>query len=357
MKKSYPKPVVAGLASYGMSGIVFHAPLLHAHPGFFLKSVVQRSRRDAGDRYPGIKIEKDFKGLLQDDEIELIIVNATNDTHLSFTKSALEAGKHVIVEKPFVNTVKDGRLLLELAEKTGKVLSVFQNRRWDSDFLTVQKVVKTGLLGRIVEYIGSFDRYRNFIQENTWKEDTGPGSGLLYNLGPHLIDQALVLFGNPEALQADIRKVRTGTKVDDYFDISLYYPGLKARVHSSYLVREPFPRFTLHGTSGSFIKYGLDPQEEALKAGGIPGSPGWGIEDESIRGILNTEWKGIHIQGKITSEHGDYLAYYENIYEAIRNGRPLSVPARESLANIYVIEKAFESIWEGKVVSLELHNL
>lgn len=357
MKKSYTKPVITGLASYGMSGMVFHAPLLEAHPGFVLKSVVQRNRSTAVDRYPGIKIEKDFRGLLQDDEIELIIVNATNDTHLSFTKSALEAGKHVVVEKPFVNTVRDGKLLLELAEKTGKVLSVFQNRRWDSDFLTVQKVVKTGILGRIVEYIGSFDRYRNFIQENTWKEDTGPGSGLLYNLGPHLIDQVLVLFGNPEVLQADIRKVRTGTRVDDYFDINFYYPGLKARIHSSYLVREPFPRFTLHGTSGSFIKYGLDPQEEALKSGGIPGSPGWGIEDESIQGILNTEWKGLHIKGKIASEKGDYLAYYENIYEAIRHDRPLAVPARESLANIHVIEKAFESTWEGKAVALEIHNL
>jgi scyllo-inositol 2-dehydrogenase (NADP+) len=353
---SYKNPIVTGLASYGMSGMVFHAPLLQAHPGFLLKSVVQRTREDARDRYPGIRIEKNFEGLLNDEEIELIIVNATNDTHLPFTKSALEAGKHVIVEKPFVNTVNEGKLLLELAEKTGKILSVFQNRRWDSDFLTVQKIVKAGFLGRIVEFIGSFDRYRNFIQDNTWKEDTGPGSGLLYNLGPHLIDQVLVLFGHPESLQADIRKIRTGTKVDDYFDISFYYPDLKARVHSSYLVREPFPRFTLHGTAGSFMKYGLDPQEDALKAGGLPGTPDWGAEDKTLRGSLNTEIEGIHIKGKVTSEHGDYLAYYENIFEAIRNGRPLAVPGRESLDNIYIIEKAFESAGEGKVVSLDMKN-
>ncbi|MBR9999362.1 MAG: Gfo/Idh/MocA family oxidoreductase [Cyclobacteriaceae bacterium] len=345
--------VVAGMASFGMSGMVFHGPLLNAHPGFHLKSVVQRNRSNAREFYPDIRIEKDFQRLLMDDEIELIIVNATNDTHFPFTRSALEAGKHVVVEKPFVNKVKEGVQLLELAEKTGRILSVFQNRRWDSDFLTVQKIVRAGFLGRIVEFIASFDRYRNFIQEDTWKEDTGPGSGLLYNLGPHLIDQVLVLFGHPEALYADIRQVRSGTKVDDYFDISLYYPGLKARVHSSYLVREPFPRFTLHGNSGSFVKFGLDPQEDALKAGGIPGSAGWGIEDKSIHGWLNSEIEGIHVEGKVSSERGDYLAYYDNIYAAIRNDKPLTVPAKESLYNIYIIEKAFESSRGGKVISLE----
>lgn len=350
----YDQKIVAGMASFGMSGLVFHGPLLDAHPGFHLKSVVQRRKSNAKDHYPDIKIESSFDQLLEDDEIELIVVNATNDTHFQFTESALEAGKHVIVEKPFVNTFREGLQLIESAESKNLILSVFQNRRWDSDFLTAQKIVKAGFLGKIVEFIGSFDRYRNYIQENTWKEDTGPGSGLLYNLGPHLIDQVLVLFGPPEALYADIRKVRTGTRVDDFFDINLIYPEMKARVHSSYLVREPFPRFTLHGTLGSFVKYGLDPQEADLKAGGIPGSVGWGAEDKSIRGWLNTEIEGIHVQGKVTSEPGNYLAYYDNIYNAIRSKKSLSVPARESLMNIYIIEKAFESLREGKVVSLDL---
>jgi predicted dehydrogenase len=350
----YDEKIITGMASFGMSGLVFHGPLLEAHPGFHLKSVVQRSKSDAKDHYPEINIVRSFDQLLKDDEIKLIVVNATNDTHFPFTKSALKAGKHVIVEKPFVNTVSEGLQLIELAENKNRILTVFQNRRWDSDFLTVQKIVKAGFLGKIVEFIGSFDRYRNYIQEKTWKEDTGPGSGLLYNLGPHLIDQVLVLFGHPEAVYADIRKVRKGTRVDDYFDIDLHYPEMKARVHSSYLVREPFPRFTLHGTLGSFIKYGLDPQETALKAGGIPGSAGWGMEDESIRGWLNTEIERIHVQGKVTSEPGNYLAYYDNIYDTIRNNKPLSVTAKESLLNIHIIEKAFESMKDDIVVALDM---
>jgi predicted dehydrogenase len=337
-----------------MSGWVFHGPLLNAHPGFHLKSVVQRSKSDAKDHYPGIRIERSFEQLLSDDEIELVVINATNETHYPFTRSALKAGKHVVVEKPFVNTVKEGAELIELAESRNLILSVFQNRRWDSDFITVSKIVKAGFLGRVVEFLSHFDRYRNYIQGNTWKEDTGPGSGLLYNLGPHLIDQVLVLFGNPEALQADIRKVRQGTRVDDYFDICLYYADLKTRVHSSYLVREPYPRFSIHGTLGSFIKYGLDPQEAALKAGGKPDSEGWGTEDESIWGWLNSEIDDIHIRGKVTSEQGNYMAYYDNIYEAIRNKKPLEVTAGESLLNIYIIEKAFESVLKAKTIPLQL---
>ncbi len=338
------------MASFGMSGLVFHGPLLYAHPGFKLKSVLQRAKSTAKDHYPDINIVRSYNELIKDDSIELIIVNATNETHFPFTKLALETGKHVVVEKPFTNTVKEGLELIELADKKNLTLSVFQNRRWDSDFLTVQQIVKEKMLGDIVEFVGSFDRYRNFIQDDTWKEETGPGSGLLYNLGPHLIDQVLVLFGKPDLISADIRKIRKGTLVNDFFDIGLYYDKLKARVHSSYLVREPFPRFVLHGTLGSFVKYGLDPQEADLKVGGIPGSPGWGIEDEVIRGEINTEIHGIHLKGKVTSKPGNYLAFYDTIYETIREKKRLFVPAVESLMNIYIIELAIESAKKGKVM-------
>jgi scyllo-inositol 2-dehydrogenase (NADP+) len=356
MEINNPK-IITGMASFGMSGLVFHGPLLNAHPGFHLKSVVQRNKSDAKDHYPEIRIEPSFDRLLIDDEIELVIVNAINSTHFPFASEALKAGKHVVVEKPFVNKVSEGNQLIDLAKQHGRILSVFQNRRWDSDFLTVKKVVDSGLLGRIVEFDSHFDRYRNYIQENTWKEDTGPGSGLLYNLGPHLIDQVLLLFGDPEALHADIRKVRAGTRVDDFFDISLIYPGLKARVHSSYLVREPFPRFSLHGTLGSFIKYGLDPQEAALKAGGIPGGDHWGMEEDSIHGWLNTEISNLHIRGKISSEAGNYLAYYDNIRDAIRHNKPLAVPAGESLKNIYILQKAFESSKTGDTIALDMSGM
>jgi predicted dehydrogenase len=195
----------------------------------------------------------------------------------------------------------------------------------------------------LVEFNESFDRYRNYIQENTWKEKIGPGSGLLYNLGPHLLDHAIILFGEPDAVFGDIRIVRTGSIVDDYFEITLYYPELKVQVHSSYLVREPNPRFVLHGTEGSFVKYGLDVQEADMKAGMIPGIEGWGEEPEEIWGTLNTRIEGLDFYGQIQSMPGNYLAFYDNIFEAIRNGADLEVTADQALMNIHAIELAKES--------------
>ncbi len=341
------------MASFGMSGLVFHGPLLQAHPGFLLKSVLQRTKDTAKAHYPQTEVVRSFDDLLKDDAIELVIVNATNETHYPMARAALEAGKHVVLEKPFTNTVKEGLQLVALAARKGKVLSAFQNRRWDSDFLTVQKIINEKLLGRVVEFVGNFDRYRNYIQENTWKEESGPGSGLLYNLGPHLIDQVFVLFGAPSGVWGDIRKIRSGTRVDDYFDITLHYEGVKARVHSSYLVREPYPRFVLHGTEGSFVKYGLDKQEADLKAGLIPGTAGWGVEPEGLWGILNTTINTLPFRGRVESEPGNYLSFYDNIYEAIRNKKPLEVPAMESLWNVYAIELARESAKKGKMMPFD----
>jgi predicted dehydrogenase len=303
-------PIQTGLVSFGMSGQVFHGPLLDTHPGFYIKSVLERTSSRSSDKYPHIQIVRSLDELLKDDELELIIVNATNDTHYPISKEALEAGKHVIVEKPFTNTAEEG-----------------------------QNLIKLGL----VEFIGNFDRYRNFIQENTWKEKTGPGSGLLYNLGPHLIDQAITLFGEPDAIHGDIRIVRTGGIVDDYFEVTLYYPDFKAQLHSSYLVREPNPRFILHGTEGSFVKYGLDVQEADMKAGIIPGIDGWGEEPEEMWGILNTTIDGLDVNGHIQSIPGNYLGFYNNIFDTIRNGAALDVTPEQALMNIHAIELAIES--------------
>jgi len=342
--------IVAALTSFGMSGLVFHGPLLEAHPGFRLKSVLQRTRDTAKDKYPDIEIVRAIEDLIHDPEVELVVINATNDTHYPHASMALEAGKHVILEKPMTNTIDEGKALIALARKKRLVLSVFQNRRWDSDFLTIRKIVDEGLLGRIVEFNSNFDRYRNYIQPNTWKEDPGPGSGLLYNLGPHLIDQAIVLFGIPEAVSADIRSLRTNSKVDDFFEIYLHYDGVKVRLHSSYLVREPYPRFTIHGTLGSFVKYGLDVQEAALKVGEVPGSPGWGKEQEHLWGTLNTEVNGEHVVKKVQSETGNYMSFYDNIFGAIRNNVDLMVTPQEALLNIHVIELAFQSSKEGRTI-------
>jgi len=266
--------IVTALTSFGMSGLVFHGPLVEAHPEFQLKSVLQRTKDTSKEKYENIQIKRTVEELIDDPEVELVVVNATNDTHYAHARMALEAGKHVVIEKPMTNTIEEGKVLINLARQKDLVLSVFQNRRWDSDFLTIQKILDDNLLGRIVEFNGIWDRYRNYIQPNTWKEETGPGSGLLYNLGPHLIDQAIVLFGIPEAVYADIRIFRSDSKVNDFFEIYLHYDDVKVRLHSSYLVREPYPRFTIHGTLGSFVKYGLDVQEANLKVGEIPGKTG-----------------------------------------------------------------------------------
>jgi len=336
-------PIQTGLVSFGMSSQVFHGPLLDTHPGFNIKSILERTTNKSTEKYPDVKIVRSLDELLKDDEIELIIVNATNDTHYSFSKDALSAGKHVVVEKPFTNTVKEGQELIDLAKEKKLMLSVFQNRRWDSDYLTVKKVIENNWCGRLVEFIGSFDRYRNYIQENTWKEKGGPGSGLLYNLGPHLIDQALTLFGEPDAIHGDIRIVRTGGVVDDYFEVTLYYPDFKAQLHSSYLVREPNPRFILHGTEGSFVKYGLDVQEADMKAGMIPGVEGWGEEPESMWGTLNATIDELDFDGQIQSLPGNYLRYYDNIFDVIRNNAQLEVTPEQALMNINAIELARES--------------
>ena len=347
------KRIVAGLTSFGMSGLVFHGPLMTAHSGFQLKSVLQRKKDTAKDKYPDIEIVRTIEDLAGDPEIELIVINATNDTHFTHARIALEAGKHVIVEKPMTNTVDEGRTLIQLAREKGLVLSVFQNRRWDSDFLTIRKILEDGLLGRIVEFNNNFDRYRNYIQPNTWKEETGPGSGLLYNLGPHLIDQAIVLFGIPEAVSADIRTIRTDSKVDDFFEIYLQYEEVKVRLHSSYLVREPYPRFVIHGTLGSFVKYGLDVQEANLKVGDIPGSPGWGTEEEPLWGTLNTEIDGEPVVKKVQSEAGNYMLFYDNIYGAIRNNVDLEVRPQEALLNIHAIELAIQSSRERRMLPFD----
>ncbi len=335
--------IVTGLASFGMSGKVFHAPLLHHHPQFRMKKIVERTKNEASLLYPNITTVKTFDELLVDNEIELVIVNTPDHTHFDLASRALEAGKHVIVEKPFTQTVEQGEALINLAYKKNLHLSVFQNRRWDNDFLTVKEVIKQGLLGRLVEFESHFDRYRNFIQPGTWKEDASTGTGTLFNLGSHMIDQALCLFGMPEALHADVRILRTNGNVDDSYDLKLYYSDVKVTLKGSYLVREAGPRYTLHGTLGSFLKYGIDPQEEALKAEKSLNDPNWGRDDESKWGLLNTEINGLHYSGKIETIPGNYLAFYDSIYKTIRHSAPLEVIAEDALNNIKLINAALIS--------------
>jgi scyllo-inositol 2-dehydrogenase (NADP+) len=342
----------AALASYGMSGEIFHAPLLSAHNGFHLYKVLERTKNRSRERYPTVNIVKSYKEILSDDKADLIIVNTPDKDHYEMALQAIRAGKHVIVEKPFTLSVKEADELIAESEKTGKILSVFHNRRWDGDFLTVQKIIHKRLLGRLVEYESHFDRYRNFLKQESWKEQASSGSGTIYNLGSHIIDQALILFGIPVSVFADIRILRAGAEVDDAFILLLKYPEVLVTLKSSYLVREPGPKFSLHGTDGSFLKWGIDPQEEDLKSGKLPGGSDWGLEKEEIWGTLNTEMNGIHHTGKYETLPGNYLAYYDDIYDSIIYNRKPVVTAEQGRDVIRVIEAAKESSATGKVVKL-----
>lgn len=337
------KTINVALASYGMSGEIFHAPLLSAHKGFHVISILERTKNRSHDRYSAANIVRSYEEILENDKVDLVIVNTPDRYHYEMASDAIKANKHVIVEKPFTLTVKEADDLILKAGKTGRILSVFHNRRWDGDFMTIKKIIDEGLLGRLVEYEAHFDRYRNYLQKESWKEQISSQSGTIYNLGSHLIDQALVLFGLPEAVFADIRALRTGAEVDDAFTLLLRYPEIKVSLKVSYLVREPGPKFSLHGTDGSFLKWGADPQEDDLKSGKQPGTPGWGKESEDFWGILNTEITGTIYKGKYETLPGNYLAYYEDIYNAIINHHEPSVTAEQGRDVIRVIEAAKES--------------
>ena len=262
-----------------MSGLVFHAPLLNTNPGFDMTTIVERSYKGSKERYPDVHVVRSVEELINDTHLELIVVNTPDATHFEYCKKALEAGKHVVVEKPFTMNTEEAEKLIALAKKQDRLLSVFQNRRWDGDYLTVKKVVDEKLLGRLVSFESHFDRYRNFIQPNTWKEEPNAGAEIVFNLGAHMIDQAYDLFGMPNSVFAEIGIQRTGGKVDDYYNIVLEYDDIHVNLKSSYLVREEGPRYIVHGTEGSFLKWGLDPQEDALKAITITAAKIIGVDD------------------------------------------------------------------------------
>lgn len=338
------KRIKVGMAAFGMSGKVFHAPLIEAHPYMELTVVHERNSEKSKEKYPSVKVVKDFDEIIGDENIDLVVVNTPQHLHFDMSRKALLAGKHVVVEKPFTVTSEEAQELISISRRNYKVLAVFQNRRWDGDFLTVQKIVENKVLGNIVEFETHFDRFRNYIQEGSWKEeDSLPGAGLLYNLGPHMVDQAICLFGLPQSIFADIRIVREGGKVDDYFKLFLSYENLRVTISSSYLVREPNPRFILHGSLGSFIKYGYDPQEDDLKAGLIPGEPAWGVDAPEFWGKLNTEINGLHYEGDIETIPGDYMVFYNSVFEAITEGKEFIIDPEEPKHNITIIQAAVES--------------
>ena len=345
-------PIKTALCSFGMSGLVFHSPFLSINPGFNFYAVWERTKNEAQKKFPNVITYRTLDEMLSDELVELVIVNTPNYTHFEYAKKALHAGKHVIVEKPFTVTVKEAKELIDLAKKQNKILSVYQNRRYDSDYKTIKKVLDKKLLGEVVEAEFHFDRYREELSPKQHKEIPGPGTGVLYDLGAHLIDQALQLFGWPSKLFADIRTIRPVSKVDDYFEVLLYYPNLRVRLKASYSVREALPGYIIHGLKGSFIKPKTDVQEALLQAGNIPGGADWGREPETEKGLLHTEIDGVEERKYIDSEQGNYDDYYSGIYEAIRNNKSVPVTAEEGMNVIRIIETAFESSEAQKVIQL-----
>ncbi|MET2983850.1 Gfo/Idh/MocA family oxidoreductase [Aureibaculum conchae] len=344
------KTINTAICSFGMSGQIFHAPFVELNPKFNLYGVLERTKNIAQDKYPNIKTFRTLDELLQDDAIELIIVNTPNITHYDFTKKVIKAGKHVVVEKPFTVTSKEAQELITLAQKSNLKISVYQNRRFTSDFKTVKRVINEGVLGDIVEAEFHFDRFVPELSYKQHKEIPTVGVGNLYDLGSHLVDQALQLFGMPTAVFASLDSFRKNSKVHDYFDVKLFYQSHYVILKSSYFVREPLPAYSIHGTKGSFIKTQADIQEAELQKGIKPNTEGWGIEPETERGLLHIMRNGKSVKELVTTEKGNYMTYFDGMYNAIRNDMPVPVSAYEGKQVIEVIEAAIQSNKDKKVI-------
>ncbi len=345
---------------FGLAGQVFHAPFVSAVPGLRLEAIVQRKGDEAGKAYPNARILRSVDEALKDSAVQLIVVGTPNETHFALAKQALLAGKHVVIDKPFAATSAEAKELKELAEKQGLVLAPFHNRRWDGDFLTVRKLLGEGAVGRLVTFESHFDRFRPLPRENTWKEGGNSANGLLFDLGPHLVDQALTLFGAPKGITASVRKDRDKTDIEDAFDITLEYPRLRAHCRSSMLACDAAPRFLLHGTKGSFKKFGLDPQESALVGGAkVPrvGQGEWLADPEEQWGTLTVAPvladPGMLTRAKVKTELGDYRGYYANVRDAINGAAKLAVTPKDGYRVIRLLEMARESSTAKRTLPVE----
>lgn len=348
-----------GVIGFGLATRVFHAPFVTAVPGLQLYSIVERTNEEAVKSYPQCKTVRSVNELLSDTAVKLVVIATPNNTHFAMAKEALEAGKHVVIDKPFAASSAEAEKLVDLANAKGLVLAPFHNRRWDGDFKTVQKLVGEGVLGRLVTVESHFDRYRPIVREGTWKEAGGQANGLLFDLGPHLVDQAVALFGTPKTITASVRTDRDNTAIEDAFDICLAYEGLLYWCRSSMLACDNSPRFLLHGTAGSFRKYGLDPQEPTILGGAkVPpvGEGDWLREEKSAWGTLTIApvqaEPGVLTQTHVATEAGDYRAFYENVRDAIRGLGKLAVSSEDGLLAVRLLELARVSSREGRTVAV-----
>ena len=344
--------VRVGLIGFGMAAKAFHAPVIRGVAGMELTAVLQRQGDEAKQKYPKVRVVRTLDEMLSDATIDLCVIATSNDSHYSLAKTCLEAGRHVVVDKPLTPTLAEAEDLVRLARERGRLLTVYQDRRYDGISHTVSKLVVSGVLGDIAEYEARYDRFRPEPKANAWRERADfPAAGVLWDLGPHLIDQALVLFGEPNAVSATAIRQRKTSRIDDAFDVSLEYPWLRVSLKARILAYAPGPHLLIHGTGGSFIKYGMDPQEAALRGpncpDGLDWGENWGLEPEENWGTLSL------VSGetrKVQTDRGDYRGFYANVRDVIEKGAALDVTPKQFLGTMRTIVLAHKSSRERRVV-------
>lgn len=340
--------IKTALLAYGGSGKLFHAPFLEVHNAYQLIGAWERSTKNIQKDYPDVTSFDSLDAVLQSDA-DLIIVNTPISTHFEYAKRALEAGKNVLVEKAFTTTSAEAEELYQLAKSKNLKLCVYQNRRWDSDFLTTQKILKSGQLGDIVEAEIRFERYNPLLSAKAWKEKNQPGSGILMDLGAHIIDQAVVLFGKPTDIFADIRTLRPNSEVNDYFDILLFYPKNRVRLKATFFAKEALPAYVLQGTNGSFLKPRGDVQEDELKLGKTPNRDNWGTEAVENQGILNTTTT----HELVKTQQGNYLELFDALYRSIVMDEDVPVSAIDAVNSLKIMEASIQSSALGQKISFD----
>ncbi|WP_225318826.1 Gfo/Idh/MocA family oxidoreductase [Cellvibrio sp. KY-GH-1] len=351
-ERNYNTMLNVALCSYGMSGKVFHAPLITAEPRLNLHSILQRNEPTALVDYPQAKIVKSVDELINNPEIQLVVVNTPNEHHYPMTKAALLAGKHVVVEKPFTLSLSEGNELIALAQQKNLILSVFQNKRLESDHLDAQQVIQSGALGRIVEVEWHYDRYRTNITHKKWKEDNLPGSGTWFDLGIHMVDSMLCLFGKPNAVYADMRSLRRAEGSTDYFNVCFHYDDVRVILRSSTYVSEKGATVAIHGDKGSFLKFGQDVQESQMMRGIIPGMAGWAQPGADNYGVLHVHNNGEATRSTIPGQRGYYEHYYKNIVDTISGHASLAFLPQQSLLGVELLLAGEASARQQRLINL-----
>jgi scyllo-inositol 2-dehydrogenase (NADP+) len=342
------KGIRAAIIGFGLSGRMFHARVMRSVPGFEISTVVSSRAREVEDELPLARVVASEDEVFHDLNIDLVVITTPNELHAPLATRALEAGKHVVVEKPFSVTASEGQAVVDCAKRMNRVLSVYHNRRWDNGFLTLREVLESGHLGTVYGYEARFERFRPVVKGERWREQERGGSGVLFDLGSHLIDQAVCLFGQPRGVYCDLASQRPGGVVDDYFTVLLDYDALRVVLRSGCVVGVPGPVLLAHGDKGTFIKQGLDPQEDALKAGKTPeNSKPWGLDGDSAR-LFSLSAEGARTQVPIGTIPGSYHRFYAELHAAITSGAPAPVPPEDAVTVIRIIEACIHSSREKR---------